>query len=150
MEDVPCGVVEIDRDTAVRRTFSICLFFSLCVLFLFPLISLFYKMGRPRSERRKRANKTKSRNLVSSPAETVQGFSFSGSLKAMNKLLKAFHHVGYLSALKPGQLPPAIEDERKKLTRFWKPASITSDFRDQVLIFGKQYFDSVIKLLIDQ
>ena len=66
----------------------------------------------------------------------------------MNKLLKAVHHVGYLSSLKPGQLPPAIEDERKKLDRFWKPSSSNQTFRDDIQAESKQYFDSVMKILI--
>ena len=100
-------------------------------------------MGRTRSQRKKR-----SKAATKTTPDNEQGLSFSGTLKTMNKLLKAFHHGGYLNSLKPGQLPPAIEDERKKLTRLWKPASITSHFRDQVEAFGQQYFESLIKLLI--
>ena len=102
-------------------------------------------MSRSKGQRKKKASKANSRKT----SDDTQGLSFTGTLKAMNKLLKAYHHEGYLSNLGPGQLPPAIEDERKKLTRLWKPASITSSFRDKVETFGKQYFDSMIKSLIE-
>ena len=106
-------------------------------------------MGRNRSQRRKLAKRSVSRkNTDSSPQGTGTNLSFSGSLKIMNKFLKAVHHAGYLNSLKPGQFPPAIEDERKKLARFWKPSSITQTFSDEVQTFGDQYFDSIIKSLI--
>ena len=63
-------------------------------------------MSRSKGQRKKKASKANSRKT----SDDTQGLSFTGTLKAMNKLLKAYHHEGYLSNLGPGQLPPAIED----------------------------------------